>query len=638
MQKHCNCVNDINDQSILNCCKQGWRLAFCHSRHLDKNEQEYAPIEGDALAVCWALKKARLFLLGCPHFEVIVDHSPLLKIFGDKCLNDILNPRLFDFKEKTLPYSFAIRYIKGIKNHANTFSRYPVGEPDKDDIAASDMVNTFVQRVAAVTAEKTLSVTLESLLEASKEDEQYQELFEKVKKNTFAECMSAERPSIREFYNVKDRLSIVDNLIMYGFESGNLRLVIPKRLRHQIIVNLHSANQGSTSMLSRARQAIYWPGMDRDINNHVQSCLSCRESAPSHVREPILLADIPEFPFQNVVVNLFEIESYKYLVYADRLTGFVELAYFPSTTTSTVIINTLREFFHRWGVAEEISLDGASNLQSTEIKDWLKSWGVRVRLSSAHYHQSNGRAEVGVKSMKRLLRGNTGRKGAIDTDKVAQALLQYRNTPLRGINKSPAELALGRSLRETVPLRRQRYKIDTHWAQHLREREKVLSVSNELTKSKYDVQAREKETLVKGDNVLCQNVRTKKWDRSGVIVEVGDYRQYLVKMDGIGRISLRNRRHLQKLAPTGPNIPVTTQLATEVQPETSSFENVVSPTSTSPEFETTNIVPIANSSTNTTTEQEFRSVQQVQPEIQPRRSTRVQRTPIRFKDYQVDIK
>ena len=110
----------------------------------------------------------------------------------------------------------------------------------------------------------------------------------------------------------------------------------------------------------------------------------------------------------------------------------------------------------------------------------------------------------------------------------------------------------------------------------MREREKVLSVSNELTKSKYDVQAREKETLVKGDNVLCRNVRTKKWDRSGVIVEVGDYRQCLVKMDGSGRISLRNQRHIQKLAPTGPNMPVTTQLATGVQPETSSFENVVS--------------------------------------------------------------
>ena len=109
-------------------------------------------------------------------------------------------------------------------------------------------------------------------------------------------------------------------------------------------------------------------------------------------------------------------------------------------------------------------------------------------------------------------------------------------------------------------------------------------------------------------------------------------------MDGSGRISLRNRRHLQKLAPTDPNIPVTAQLVTEVQPETSSFENVVCPTSTSPEFETTNIVPIANSSTNTTTEQELHSAQQVWPEIQLRRSTRVRRTPVRFKDYQVDIK
>ena len=54
--------------------------------------------------------------------------------------------------------------------------------------------------------------------------------------------------------------------------------------------------------------------------------------------------------------------------------------------------------------------------------------------------------------MKHLLKGNTGRKGAIDTDKVAQDLLQYRNTPLRGINKSPAELALGRSLRDTASL------------------------------------------------------------------------------------------------------------------------------------------------------------------------------------------
>ena len=101
--------------------------------------------------------------------------------------------------------------------------------------------------------------------------------------------------------------------------------------------------------------------------------------------------------------------------------------HFPNSTTSYQIINTLREFFHRWGVVEESSLDGASNLQSSEIKEWLRQWGVSIRKPSAYYPQSNGRAEAGVKSLKRLLADNTGPRGSINNDNIARALLQYRN-------------------------------------------------------------------------------------------------------------------------------------------------------------------------------------------------------------------
>ena len=51
--------------------------------------------------------------------------------------------------------------------------------------------------------------------------------------------------------------------------------------------------------------------------------------------------------------------------------------------------------------------------------------------------------------------GNTEPKGTINTDKIAKALLQHRNTPLRGVNKSPAQLALGRDLRDSLPLPRE---------------------------------------------------------------------------------------------------------------------------------------------------------------------------------------
>ena len=52
-------------------------------------EKHYAPIEGEAQAVAWILKKAWLFLLGCKHFTVLIDHKPLAKIFGDNTMNEI---------------------------------------------------------------------------------------------------------------------------------------------------------------------------------------------------------------------------------------------------------------------------------------------------------------------------------------------------------------------------------------------------------------------------------------------------------------------------------------------------------------------------------------------------------------------
>ena len=337
---------------------------------------------------------------------------------------------------------------------------------------------------------------------------------------------------------------------MYAYEGNDLRIVIPKNLRRQMIRNLHAANQGATSTLRRARQVMYWPGMDRDVNIHSETCSDCREYAPSNTKEPLIPSIVPEYPFQHVAADLFEINGHNYLVYVDRLTGFAELAHYSSSPS---IISILSEFFHRWDVAEELSLDGGPNINSYETKMWLQSWGTNIRTSAAYYPQSNGRAEAGVKSLKRLLRCNTGHNGSINTDSVATALLQYSNTPLRGISQSPAELALGRQLRDTLPLPRDRYKVSEHWAYHLRNREKIMSETNRATKLKYDEHSKEQPPLKVRDKVRCQNIQSNKWDRTGKIVEVNNL-QYTVKMDGSGRTSNRNRCHLLKIVERLPEV------------------------------------------------------------------------------------
>ena len=55
-----------------------------------------------------------------------------------------------------------------------------------------------------------------------------------------------------------------------------------------------------------------------------------------------------------------------------------------------------------------------------------------------------------------------------------------------------------------------------------------------------------------GDQVLIQNQggpHPTKWDKSGMIVDVKSYDQYLVKVDGSGRLTTRNRRFLRTFLP-----------------------------------------------------------------------------------------
>merc|ERR1712105_383387 len=84
-------------------------------------------------------------------------------------------------------------------------------------------------------------------------------------------------------------------------------------------------------------------------------------------------------------------------------------------------------------------------------RNFLKKWGIRHRLSSAMYPESNSRAEQGVRVGKRLIREHTGQGGSLLTDEISRGLLQYLNTPLRGLLESPAQIVFGRHIRDTLP-------------------------------------------------------------------------------------------------------------------------------------------------------------------------------------------
>ena len=288
---------------------------------------------------------------------------------------------------------------------------------------------------------------------------------------------------------------------------------------------------------ARARQSVYWPKIDDTIKAHCQSCETCQQRAPSQPKQPLIPTPPPEYPCQHVVADLFEIEKHIYLSFACRLTGWLEIGSMKNSARSIDIIKVLREWFHRLGIPEEISLDGGPNLDSKELLQFLKQWGVRRRLSSAYYPQSNGRAEAAVKTSKRIIMENVG-----DDDKIARALLAYRNTPLKGSDTSPAQLMLGRNIREFVPAPPSGYRVSNRWSHFLRQREKSMIKTNENLIKQTENRLSLGELPI-GCEVRCQNTRTNEWDRMGMVVENCGFRQYKIRMHGSGRIVLRSHIH-----------------------------------------------------------------------------------------------
>ena len=231
------------------------------------------------------------------------------------------------------------------------------------------------------------------------------------------------------------------------------RVIVPSSLRSCVLQNLHTAHQGTSMMEQRARAIVYWSGMSMDIRNIRDRCADCNRNAPRQAATRPLPTTPPSTPFEAVFADFFAYGGRHYLVIGNRLSGWVEVFGASAGTTLTGaagLIRHLRSSFATFGVPEELSSDGGPEFTAGCTEAFLRLWGVRHRVSSAHFPHSNGRAEVAVKSAKRLLMSNTSPTGSLDHDRFLRAMLQLHNTPDPDCNISPAHIIFGRPPRDTL--------------------------------------------------------------------------------------------------------------------------------------------------------------------------------------------
>ena len=611
-QKHCHCPG-----SSPTCCSDGWKFCLVGSRFTSPAESRYAPVEGEALAVAYALHQTRYYILGCPNLIVTTDHKPLSRILNDRSLTDIANRRLLNLKEKTLPYSFKIYHISGAKNKApDAVSRYPTQTASSDEDNLADDIGVQAEAGNTLYIASNL-ISWDMVREATERDETLKCL---------RKVLASEMPDLRDlpydlrpYHKYASHLYEIDGVVMLGN-----RIVIPTSLREQLLKSLHAAHQGIGAMCQRAKDCIFWPGISVDITRIRNECEDCHRMAKSNAMESPEEIIPPEFPFQKVCCDYFTFNNKNYLVLVDRYSNWPIVFKEPGKAEN--LVSRLRDIFETFGVPEELTTDGGPQFTAGITTEFLKSWGVNHRLTSTANPHANSRAEIAVKTIKRMLQSNTNATGSLDVNSFQRAILIYRNSIDPETKTSPAMVLYGRPIRDPIPAPLGRYCPHPTWQETLENREKALAIRHNREHEKWSQNTRELQPLDVGDHVYVQNLignNPLKWEKTGVIVETLPFRQYKVKLDGTGRVTLRNRKGLRKFTPfQARSGPIQSYLGdpTLSKSEPGNLQRVFQPT----EFKTPQSIQVEptqmkelSSPVNDTTGETIPAPQQTSPVVTP---------------------
>ncbi|CAB4002764.1 sec1 family domain-containing 2 [Paramuricea clavata] len=257
---------------------------------------------------------------------------------------------------------------------------------------------------------------------------------------------------------------VLQQLIQFikdGWPSSR-KLVIPEKLRPDIVRRIHESHLGMEKCKSRARAVVYWPGMSADIERLVAKCSTCLKHQRSNQKEPLKPHTVPARAWQKLGTDIFEYKSKSYLVIVDYYSKFPEISLLKDKS-SQAVITSMKSVFARHGIPDEVVADNMP-FSSKECLQFAQEWGFKISTSSPHYPQSNGMSERTIQTIKNLLRkaddeGNDPYIALLENARIASSVINESHAKVEvAYDYGPLQPKVQENVREKLEQRAEKQK------------------------------------------------------------------------------------------------------------------------------------------------------------------------------------
>jgi hypothetical protein len=511
---------DASTKGFGACLFQNGRPVHYASRRITPAEINYGQIDREMAGIVYGCEKFHDYIYGREDVTILTDHKPLEALYR-KPLGKA-PPRIQKMMTRLLKYKLKVQWTAG-KNlvTADALSRAPIRNEGQS-------VNYDEYEIFSV---QNLPIA-DSRLQEFRDETNKDVILQTVRQYVLSGWPSVKEDTpmeTRPYWNMRDELYINEGLVL-----KDTRLVVPSKMRSEMLKLVHKSHLGVQKCTDRAKDIFFWPGMTAQVKEMCEQCSVCAEFKDAQRKEPMTLTQLPERPWQKAASDLFHVDKDTYVLVADYYSKFVEFTPLPAGgATSAAIIQFMKEQFARHGIPEQLITDGGPQYSSAEFGKFAKEYQFQHIMSSPEYPQSNGFAESQVKILKRIIK-----KCKKDNSDLYLAVLEWRNTPVSGLG-SPTQISYGRRTRSLVPTTNSQLRPKPIMVKLT----DVLADRQQKQKMTYDRHAGpDKEPLRLGEQI---RMRTERGWMPGTVTKIRDEpRSYEVSKGG--RTYRRNRRDIRQ--------------------------------------------------------------------------------------------